>query len=127
MLATPYSLQENVGACAIERNFVALNTAIKQNHVEFGNYLVQYEFANVESLSENVDVDGRSDSDKVRNLLKLVILRLKTQTCQENAVKLFNNFVLIIANKLNRGDLAQDLVSSYRELVCNIIYHAFYC
>ena len=113
----PSSLQRRVAPDVLQSHYADLNDVIASNVQAFGRYLVQCKFANPSTIQEKADILGISDYNKAGKLLSLIDSRLKTATSNENARDLFNRLVLIIANKMDREDIAQALVDTYSESV----------
>ena len=116
-MVMPSSLQRRVAPDVLQSHYADLNDVIASNVQAFGCYLVQFNFANTATIQEKTDTLGFSDYNKAGKLLSLIDSRLKTATSNENARDLFNYLVLIIANKMDRKDIAQALVDTYSESV----------
>ena len=101
-----------MGADALQKHFADLNLAINEPEV-FGTNMVQYGLATQTTVAGIVGTLGFSNYQKANKLLQLIDSRLKTTTPRELAKAHFDKFVLIVANVLNRVDIADSLVASY--------------
>ena len=81
----------------------------------FGQHLVEYQFATLMDVSGIMTTLGFSNYKMTSLLLQIVNSRFRTATSRKDARILFNNFVLIIANHLDRVDIAEQLITSYRK------------
>lgn len=119
------SLQRRVEVKVLQSHYAVLSLVIAGNPNAFGNYLVQFDFANALTIRACTDALGLSNSDKAGKLLGLVDSRLETATSKDSARNLFNYLVLIFA-KLNHSDIAQALVDTYSELLdCKVVACCF--
>ena len=96
----------------LQEHFAILNSAVIDPDV-FGVNMVQCGLAAQTTVASIVDPLGFSTYQKANKLLQLLDSRLKTTTPRELAKAHFDKFVLIVANVLNRVDIAESLVASY--------------
>ena len=95
----------------LQSHYADLSSAVNDNLVAFGSYLVEYKFA---SQSEaTVIVSAQGDTNKATKLLDIVDSQFKASTRGQSARAFFDKFVLILANKLKRNDIAQSLITIY--------------
>lgn len=111
-IAVPPSLQRSVEADVLQKHFADLNTAVTDPDM-FGANLVQCGLAAQTTVAGIVSTLGVSNFQKTNKLLQIVDSRLRTTARREHAKDHFDNLVQIVANVLDRVDIANSLVASY--------------
>ena len=97
----------------LQSHYADLSSAINDKLDAFGSYLVECKFAKQPEVIAIVSAQGDTNNKKATKLLEIVDSRFKTSTQGQSARAFFDKFVLFMANKLKRTDIAQSLVATY--------------
>ena len=111
------SLQHCVEAEVLHDHYAILNRVISTNPDVFGSHVVQEGFTTQPTVNDIVNTVGFTNYKKASQLLNVVECRFKTTSSRELARDFFNKLVLIVANHLNRDDIAKNLIATYSESV----------
>ena len=107
------SIIHSVESGVLHNHYADLSLAISDNIDVFASNLVQYRFAPQTTVTGIVSTLGVNNYQKATKLLEIVDSRFKTSSSGQSAKEFFNNFVLILATKLEHNNIAQALVASY--------------
>ena len=106
------SFERCVEVEALESHYAQLLEAVVNPDV-FDRHLIQCGFATFTDISGVVSTLGFSNHQKTRQLLEIVCSRIRTAIPRESARSLFDQLVLILANRLDRVDIADALITTY--------------
>lgn len=105
------SLERCVEMEVLQSHYAHLHYAVVDPEF-FGAHLVEYEFATLTEISGITCTLGYSNYQKTSRLLNLIGARFCSAS-RENAMNLFNKFVLIFAEHLKCLDIAEALITTY--------------
>ena len=116
------SLERCVEAEVLQSHYAQLHFAVMVDPDFFGKHLVQCGFATQTEISGIVGTLGYSNYQKTSLLLQIVGSRFWSATSREGARNLFNQLVLLFANRLIRVDIAEALITTYSKSECDPVH-----